>query len=245
MNERERAVRELQGKVQEFGLIESETQSLRRQLDHAQGNLRVAESQVEEMKAAVRASKRQSEEAVTELTSMEEQWNTKNQSIGRLQTQVKDLQTALDESRKTLNERYLTITALNAQLQEYRARASESNGVVSNLQAAFSELSRRLQSQSMKMAETDVRTNDIQFQATIAAEVPLLNARAGSPLSNAPIPPSIAAPALTAVAAQAQAFAQSAVPAGNVSRSYEAPESEDMSQLEDRLVSMLAELKPA
>ena len=177
---------------------------------------------------------------------MEEQWNTKNQSIGRLQTQVKDLQAALDESRKTLNERYLTITALNAQLQEYRARASESNGVVSNLQAAFSELSRRLQSQSMKMAETDVRTNDLQFQATIAAEVPLLNARAGSPLNNAPIPPSIAAPA----PARSRRTGPSVRPINSPGwqrqpLGYERAESEDVSQLEDRLVSMLAELKPA
>jgi predicted nucleic acid-binding Zn-ribbon protein len=237
LNERERALRELHSKVHEYGLIEADAQSMRRQLDHAQSQLRTTESQLEEMKAMVRATKRQSEEAQSELTSIEEQWNSKNQNIVRLNTQVRDLQNALDESRKQLNERYLTITALNAQLQEYRSRATESTNVVSNLQSAFSELSRRLQQQAVKMTETDLRTNDVQFAATVAAEVPLLTPRqVGVPVT----PPSSPAPAPTVRRAE-PAFA----PASAVTPVMSAAGATDINGLENKLVSMLSELKAA
>jgi chromosome segregation ATPase len=226
LNDRERAVGELQSKVHEYGLMEAEAQGLRRQLDHAQGQLRTTESQLEDMKAMVRASKRQSEEAQSELTTMEEQWNNKSQNIVRLGAQVRDLQTALDEARKQLNERYLTITAMNAQLQEYRTRATESHSVVSNLQSAFSELSRRLQLQTAKLVETDLRTNDLQFRSTVDAEVPLLTPR--EPVAPAPDMQTTTAQIFSAQAAPAAASAPG-----------------DISKLESKLVSMLSELRPA
>ncbi len=232
INERERAVRELQCKVHEHGLVEAESLSLKRQLDHSQASLRTTESQLEEMKAIVRASKRNSEEAQSELSTMEEQWNGKNQNIARLQAQIKDLQGGLDESRKQLNERYLTITALNAQLQEYRSRANESNGVVSNLQTVFAELSRRLQHQTIKMAETDVRTTDAQFHAAQYADVPLLT-------------PNVSMPATQNPETGMQTFAARRAPDRAQHAEAAATAHDDVSQLETQLVSMLSELKPA
>ena len=230
INERERAIRELHGKVQEFGMIETEAASLRRQLDQAKASLNTNESQLEELKSMVRATKRQSEEAQTELTSMEEQWTTKNQSIIRLQTQVRDLSGALDEARKQLNERYLTITAMHAQLQEYRSRATESTSVVSSLQSAFSELSRRLQQQTVKMADTDIRQNDLEFQSTISAEVPLIKSRTDMPTAE--------------TAVRSDAGIPSFMSASSL-RSNSQESDASISKLENKLVAMLSEFKTA
>lgn len=230
MNERERALRELHGKVQEFGMLETEATSLRRQLDHAKASLNTNESQLEELKSMVRATKRQTEEAQTEMTSMEEQWTTKNQSIIRLQTQVRDLSTALDEARKQLNERYLTITAMHAQLQEYRSRATESNSVVSSLQSAFAELSRRLQQQTVKMADTDLRQTDLEFQSTINAEVPLIKPRAEHSAPEQHVRGEQGIPSFMSASSL---------------RSNTQESDADISKLENKLVAMLSEFKTA
>jgi hypothetical protein len=236
---RRQALEERDRTAQEHVRLQTEAQLLRRQLDQAQAVARAAETQLEELKATVRASRRQAEESQNELITMEEQWNSKSQTITRLQAQNRSLQNSLDEARKQLNERYLTITALNAQLQEYRARANESNSVVASLQSAFSELSRRLQQQSLRMTGTELRTNDVQFQATTSAEVPLRTQRTPVTATESPLrSQSVVSTPHTTTNSNVELITPTPT-------DFSAPplRSEDISELESQLLAMLEELK--
>jgi hypothetical protein len=247
---RRQAMEERDQTAQDCTRLQSETQVLRRQLDQAQAAVRASETRLEELKATVRVCRRQAEESQQELLTIEEQWKVKTQTTTRLQAQVHELQRALDEARGQLNERYLTITALNAQLQEYRTRANESNGVITSLQSAFTELSRRLQQQSLRTTDTELRTNDVQFQATLSAS---------APLAVQPTPVTLTAPS-TRSQSRAALRTQSASSASSASGASDDPESEliepgmksagtpplskeEISALEDQLISLLDELK--
>ena len=251
LNMRRLALEERDRTSQEYVRLQAEAQSLRRQLDQAQAVARAAETQLEELKATVRATRRQAEESQNELITMEEQWNFKNQSIARLQAQNQSLQNSLDEARKQLNERYLTITALNAQLQEYRTRANESNSVVASLQSAFAELSRRLQQQSLRMTGAELRTNDVQFQATTSAEIPLRTQRTPVTATESPLrsqsvvttPHSTTNSDVELITPTPAASTASTKSTPHSDFSAPSQPSEDISELENRLLAMLEELK--
>jgi predicted flap endonuclease-1-like 5' DNA nuclease len=157
MNERERAMRELQGKQQEYALIESQLRTTQKQLDQAQAGLHVADQQSEELTASARALRLQVDELRKRLAESEQVSSERHMALAQVSNELNETQARFNETQRLAAERQATLVSVNAQLSEYRARIAEADISTAEMQATLLSLGSQIEAHRMRLAEIERR----------------------------------------------------------------------------------------
>jgi predicted flap endonuclease-1-like 5' DNA nuclease len=157
MNERERAMRELQGKQQEYALIESQLRTTQKQLDQAQATLHVSDQQSEELTASARALRLQVDEFRKRLAECEQMSSEREAGLAQVSSDLTETHARYNETQRLAAERQATLVSVNAQLSEYRARIAEADISTAEMQATLLSLGSQIEAHRMRLAEIERR----------------------------------------------------------------------------------------
>jgi predicted nucleic acid-binding Zn-ribbon protein len=155
LNERERAMRDLQGKLHEYSLLEAEHLSVKRQLDQAQAMLRSNEQRNGEQAVLLDAVRTQVDELRGYLISREEALNDRQELVIKLTAQLGEMSNRYAETHHAATERHMSLAATTAELTDTKAKLDQAYETIADMQASLSALASSVQQRRTRLVDAN------------------------------------------------------------------------------------------
>lgn len=169
LNERERAMRDLQGKLHEYSLLEAEHLSLKRQYEQTQGMLSGNDQRINELSAMVDALRTQADELRGHLLSREEALNDRQQLVARLTQQLGDMSNRYAEAQQQATERHVAMATASTELAETKAKLDQAYETIADMQASLSALASNVQQRRTRLVDANGESRGIVVEVANGA----------------------------------------------------------------------------
>lgn len=159
LNERERAMRDLQGKLHEYSLLEAEHLSVKRQLDQAQIILKSSQQRNTDMAVMLDSVRVQAEELRGHVLNREEALNDRQILVTKLTAQLGEMSNRFADVQHQATDRHMALATVTGELTETKAKLDQAYETIADMQTSLSALATNVQQRHTRLVDTNGTTH--------------------------------------------------------------------------------------